>query len=185
MAPMVVADSSKLQGKLQRSGVVGRRCPPRLLQNHCEGFITCSRLRCAEFHKMFEALAAPKAAADGSKPQAFHVIAPSLPGYGFSSAPRQPGFGVQKIAQTFDALMCALGYQAYVAQGAQRGGPDRIYLPICKPGSGVCMGSPAQDCPPTLKGSVFMVCNVCMQMVLCMTCKYSPWSCALCGLCLL
>lgn len=68
---------------------------------------------------MFEALAVPKAAADGSKPQAFHVVAPSLPGYGFSSAPRQPGFGVQKIAQTFDALMSALGYQTYVAQGAQ------------------------------------------------------------------
>ena len=74
---------------------------------------------CAEFHKMFEALAAPKAAADGSKPQAFHVIAPSLPGYGFSSAPQQPGFGVEKIAQTFDALMSALGYQTYVAQGAR------------------------------------------------------------------
>ena len=68
---------------------------------------------------MFEALASPKAAADGSRPQAFHVIAPSLPGYGFSSAPRQPGFGVEKIAQTFDALMSALGYQTYVAQGAR------------------------------------------------------------------
>ncbi len=74
----------------------------------------------AEFHKMFEALAAPGAAADGRKAQAFHVVAPSLPGYGFSSAPRQPGFGIRKIAATFDALMSALGYQTYVAQGAPR-----------------------------------------------------------------
>jgi pimeloyl-ACP methyl ester carboxylesterase len=79
-----------------------------------------ARPRGAEFHKMFEALAAPKAAADGRKPQAFHVVAPSLPGYGFSSAPRQPGFGIRKIAATFDALMSALGYQTYVAQGAPR-----------------------------------------------------------------
>ncbi|KAK9833283.1 hypothetical protein WJX81_002954 [Elliptochloris bilobata] len=74
-----------------------------------------------EFHKMFEALAAPKPTVDGSKPQAFHVVAPSLPGYGFSSAPRRPGFGVGKIAETFDALMSALGYQTYVAQGGDWG----------------------------------------------------------------
>lgn len=90
---------------------------------------------------MFEALAAPKAAGDGRKPQAFHVVAPSLPGYGFSSAPRQPGFGLRKIAATFDALMSALGYQTYVAQGAlprmhglhssaQLVGPDVHPLPL-------------------------------------------------------
>ena len=82
---------------------------------------------------MFEALAAPKAAADGSKPQAFHVIAPSLPGYGFSSAPRQPGFGVEKIAQTFDALMSALGYQTYVAQGARHAPPCSPRFPLARP----------------------------------------------------
>lgn len=81
---------------------------------------------------MFEALAAPKAATDGSKPQAFHVVAPSLPGYGFSSAPRQPGFGIRKMADCFDALMSALGYQTYVAQGT----PDPMW---CSPA--LCCGS--------------------------------------------
>lgn len=54
---------------------------------------------------------------NGSKKQAFHVVAPSLPGYGFSSAPKEPGFGPSEIAKTFDELMVALGYTSYVAQG--------------------------------------------------------------------
>lgn len=45
------------------------------------------------------------------------MVAPSLPGYGFSSAPTKPGFGVNEIAHTFDELMVALGYTSYVAQG--------------------------------------------------------------------
>ncbi len=59
------------------------------------------------------------AGANGGKKQAFHVVAPSLPGYGFSSAPKEPGFGVNQMAKTFDELMVALGYTSYVAQGAQ------------------------------------------------------------------
>lgn len=38
-------------------------------------------------------------------------------GYGFSSAPTKPGFGVSEIAQTFHELMLKLGYDKYVAQG--------------------------------------------------------------------
>jgi hypothetical protein len=56
---------------------------------------------------------------NGGKKQAFHVVAPSLPGYGFSSAPKQPGFGATQMAKTFDSLMVALGYSSYVAQGGQ------------------------------------------------------------------
>ena len=48
---------------------------------------------------------------------AFHVVVPSLPGYGFSSAPQSPGFGVIKTAETFNQLMLSLGYTKYVAQG--------------------------------------------------------------------
>lgn len=54
---------------------------------------------------------------NGTRPQAFHVVAPSLPGYGFSSAPKHPGFGVNEIAKTFNSLMLKLGYKTYVAQG--------------------------------------------------------------------
>ncbi len=50
-------------------------------------------------------------------PQAFHVVAPSLPGYGFSSAPTQPGFGIIAMAATVNELMLKLGYARYVAQG--------------------------------------------------------------------
>ncbi len=38
-------------------------------------------------------------------------------GYGFSSAPTKPGFGVGEIAKTFHELMLKLGYNKYVAQG--------------------------------------------------------------------
>ncbi len=59
------------------------------------------------------------AGTNGGKRQAFHVVAPSLPGYGFSSAPKKPGFGINQIAKTFDELMVKLGYTSYVAQGEQ------------------------------------------------------------------
>jgi len=49
--------------------------------------------------------------------QAFHVVVPSLPGFGFSSAPTKPGFGVAEVARTFNELMLSLGYTQYVAQG--------------------------------------------------------------------
>lgn len=49
--------------------------------------------------------------------QAFHVIAPSIPGFAFSSAPKQKGFGLKEIAKTFIQLMLELGYTEYVAQG--------------------------------------------------------------------
>ena len=41
---------------------------------------------------------------------AFHVIAPSLPGFGFSGKPSETGWGVEKIAQVWAQLMERLGY---------------------------------------------------------------------------
>ncbi len=49
--------------------------------------------------------------------QAFDVVVPSLPGFGFSSAPTQPGFGVGQMAATLNALMLMLGHNKYCAQG--------------------------------------------------------------------
>lgn len=60
-------------------------------------------------------------APDDPSHQAFHVIAPSLPGFGFSSAPRHAGFLPKKFAVVLDALMQALGYRTYVAQGGDWG----------------------------------------------------------------
>ncbi|MFQ5514571.1 MAG: epoxide hydrolase family protein [Myxococcota bacterium] len=57
----------------------------------------------------------------GDARDAFHVICPSLPGYGFSDAPRRPGFDVRGIAETFAALMDDLGYTRYGVQGGDWG----------------------------------------------------------------
>lgn len=53
----------------------------------------------------------------GAGQQAFHVIAPSIPGFAFSSAPKRKGFGLREMAKTFNQLMLELGYTNYVAQG--------------------------------------------------------------------
>ncbi len=59
----------------------------------------------------------------GDPADAFTVVAPSLPGYGFSFRPGQPRFGVVEIAELFATLMTdVLGYQRYAAQGGDWGG---------------------------------------------------------------
>ncbi len=57
----------------------------------------------------------------GHASDAFHVIAPSLPGYGFSDPPRTPGWDVRRVAVAFVALMDRLGYARYGAQGGDWG----------------------------------------------------------------
>ncbi|GAC1639651.1 MAG: alpha/beta fold hydrolase [Mycobacterium sp.] len=64
-----------------------------------------------EFHKVIEPLTAA----------GFDVVCPSLPGYGFSGKPSAPGWGVEKIATAWEALMGRLGYERYGAQGGDWG----------------------------------------------------------------
>jgi pimeloyl-ACP methyl ester carboxylesterase len=52
---------------------------------------------------------------------AYHLVIPSLPGFGFSGKPTKPGWGVEKIAQAWGQLMARLGYDAYFAQGGDWG----------------------------------------------------------------
>lgn len=73
-----------------------------------------------EFHKVIGPLTDP-VAYGGDAGDAFHVVCPSLPGYGFSDKPTQPGWGVEKIAVAWDALMRRLGYEHYFAQGGDWG----------------------------------------------------------------
>lgn len=47
----------------------------------------------------------------------FHVVAPSIPGFGFSDTVHSESFGLRQTADMFDALMKRLGYQEYVAYG--------------------------------------------------------------------
>ena len=53
--------------------------------------------------------------------QAFHLVIPSLPGYGFSGKPTKTGWSVEKMADTFAMLMARLGYDRYLAQGGDWG----------------------------------------------------------------
>ena len=73
-----------------------------------------------EFHKVIGPLTDP-VAHGGDAADAFDVVCPSLPGYGFSDKPSQEGYGVEKIADTWAALMARLGYDRYVAQGGDWG----------------------------------------------------------------
>jgi pimeloyl-ACP methyl ester carboxylesterase len=61
------------------------------------------------------------AAHGGDPADAFHVVAPSIPGYGFSGRPGEPGWNVTRIARTFATLMQRLGYERYGAQGGDWG----------------------------------------------------------------
>jgi len=56
-----------------------------------------------------------------SETDAFHVVIPSLPGYGFSGKPREPGWNPPRIARAWATLMERLGYTRYVAQGGDWG----------------------------------------------------------------
>jgi microsomal epoxide hydrolase len=73
-----------------------------------------------QFHKVIEPLTDP--AAHGGRPEdAFDLVIPSIPGYGFSDKPRQPGHDSQKTAAIFVELMARLGYRRYGVQGADVG----------------------------------------------------------------
>ncbi|GAA4455350.1 epoxide hydrolase [Phytohabitans houttuyneae] len=69
-----------------------------------------------EFLKVIGPLTDPPDPAD-----AFHVVCPSLPGYGFSDKPTAPGWGVERIAAAWAELMARLGYARYGAQGGDWG----------------------------------------------------------------
>ena len=73
-----------------------------------------------EFHKVIEPLVDP-VAYGGDAADAFHVVAPSLPGFGFSDKPTETGWGVEKIATAWGHLMAKLGYDTYLAQGGDWG----------------------------------------------------------------
>jgi pimeloyl-ACP methyl ester carboxylesterase len=73
-----------------------------------------------EFLKVIGPLTDP-AAHGGDAADAFHVVCPSLPGYGFSDKPTRPGWNVERIASVWIRLMARLGYERYGAQGGDWG----------------------------------------------------------------
>ncbi|SEF37476.1 Pimeloyl-ACP methyl ester carboxylesterase [Amycolatopsis pretoriensis] len=72
----------------------------------------------AEFVDVLDDLADP---ADAAAP-AFHVVAPSLPGFGYSDKPANTGWGTEKIAAAWVKLMGKLGYERFLAHGGDWGG---------------------------------------------------------------
>jgi len=73
-----------------------------------------------EFRKVIGPLTNP-VAHGGDAADAFHVVCPSLPGFGFSGKPASPGWGTERIADAWDELMTRLGYARYGAQGGDWG----------------------------------------------------------------
>jgi pimeloyl-ACP methyl ester carboxylesterase len=70
--------------------------------------------------KIIEPLTDPTAHGGGAE-DAFHVVIPSMPGYGFSGKPTSTGWGPERMARAWAELMKRLGYTLYVAQGGDWG----------------------------------------------------------------
>jgi pimeloyl-ACP methyl ester carboxylesterase len=69
----------------------------------------------------------------GSAEDAFHVVIPSLPGYGFSGKPTEPGWNPPRIAKAWAMLMQRLGYTKYVAQGGDWGNAVTELMAVQEP----------------------------------------------------
>ncbi|MCP3466872.1 epoxide hydrolase family protein [Bradyrhizobium sp. CCGUVB23] len=99
----------------------------------------------------------------GNAEDAFHLVIPSMPGYGFSGKPTTTGWDPQRIARAWVALMKRLGYKRFVAQGgdwgspvsnemAKLGAPELLGIHVNLPGvvppeifKAVASGNPAPD----------------------------------------
>jgi pimeloyl-ACP methyl ester carboxylesterase len=90
-----------------------------------------------EFMKVIGPLTDPTAHG-GSAADAFHVVVPSLPGYGFSDKPTRTGWGVERIGTAWDQLMVRLGYDRYGAQGGDWGSAVTVQIGMQNRGS--CIG---------------------------------------------
>jgi pimeloyl-ACP methyl ester carboxylesterase len=73
-----------------------------------------------EFQKVIGPLTDPEAHG-GNAEDAFHLVVPSLPGFGFSGKPTSVGWGIEKIATEWNTLMLRLGYDKYLAEGGDWG----------------------------------------------------------------
>jgi len=82
--------------------------------------------------KIIEPLTNPTAHG-ASAEDAFHLVIPSMPGYGFSGVPRETGWDPIRIAKAFIVLMERLGYTSYVAQGGDWGNAVSEQMALLKP----------------------------------------------------
>lgn len=82
--------------------------------------------------KLIEPLTNPTSHGGGAA-DAFHVVIPSMPGYGFSGKPTETGWGPERIARAWDVLVKRLGYTSYVAQGGDWGSVVVDYMGVQAP----------------------------------------------------
>jgi pimeloyl-ACP methyl ester carboxylesterase len=82
--------------------------------------------------KIIEPLTNPTAHG-GSEVDAFHLVIPSLPGYGYSGKPTEPGWNPPRIAKAWAVLMQRLGYTRYVAQGGDWGNAVTEFMALQQP----------------------------------------------------
>jgi pimeloyl-ACP methyl ester carboxylesterase len=103
-----------------------------------------------EFLGVIEALTNPPDPRD-----AFHVVVPSLPGYGFSGKPTVPGWGIERIATAWAQLMDRLGYDRYGAQGGDWGSMITSALGTGAPENvvGIHLTMPIAAAPPEGEGA--------------------------------
>jgi pimeloyl-ACP methyl ester carboxylesterase len=87
-----------------------------------------------EMERVIPLLADP-GAHGGDPGDAFHVVVPSLPGYGFSQAPAVAGVSAREIAAMWRELMAGLGYNRFAAQGGDIGAGVSCWLARCFPES--------------------------------------------------
>ena len=80
-----------------------------------------------EFERLIPLLADP-GACGGDPADAFHVVVPSLPGYGFSPPPLHPGVSSREIATLWHGLMAGLGYSRFGAHGGDIGAGVSTWL---------------------------------------------------------
>ena len=86
-----------------------------------------------QMQKIIPLLADPKSHG-GSAADAFDVIVPSLPGYGFSDRPREKGMSVSRIAVLFQELMVdQLGYKSFAVRGSDMGAGVAVQMALAHP----------------------------------------------------
>lgn len=90
-----------------------------------------------EFLKVIGPLTDP-VAYGGKAEDAFHVVIPSLPGFGFSEKPQKTGWNIPRIAESWITLMKRLGYKEFVAQGGDWGAGVTTAIGEIKPPE--CLG---------------------------------------------
>ena len=102
-----------------------------------------------EFLDVIPRLTEPEAHG-GRATDAFHVVAPSLPGYGFSEPPRTRGWDVARIARAFAELMRRLGHARYGAQGGDWGAQIATRIGALDPEhcAGIHLNMPLATRPP-------------------------------------